>query len=249
MAEANGDCMTNATASTRGGMSYEQLCRGGLPSKYVCSGECLVEITREDTLETAEKKLVDNVEKLFLDIEIQRGVKIKKFYIGKTFAEQNQTCNKFDPLNPNTWRKEGISSRWRDHGGKDYGKDGMIVIAVITRLQVPVTDGGKPVVHQELYTLALEQRLLHHYKITKGDVRLENDTFTSGKREKKESAGHVLYVAFSFTDKEVGENNNDDELPSSGQPLDDPTAGNINQDGLESTTEQTAKMSISGKTL
>ena len=57
----------------------------------------------------------------------------------------------------------------------------MIVIAVINRDQLPV--GSKVI--QELYTLALEQRLLHHYQITKGDERLHNKTFTSGRIDKK----------------------------------------------------------------
>ena len=70
----------------------------------------------------------------------------------------------------------------------------MIVISVIAKTQVPVTDGGKSVVDQELYTLALEQRLLHYYKIIKFDDRLDNDTFTSGNSDKK---GYALYVAFS----------------------------------------------------
>ena len=76
----------------------------------------------------------------------------------------------------------------------------MIVITVITKTQVPLTlDEGNAVVNQ--YTLALEQRLLHYYKITKGDARLENDTFfTSGNADKKGSAGYALYVAFSIRD-------------------------------------------------
>ena len=55
--------------------------------------------------------------------------------------------------------KGEISSRWNDHREEEYGKDGMIVIAVSTRDQVPTTRASK--VKQELYTLALEQRLLH----------------------------------------------------------------------------------------
>ena len=69
----------------------------------------------------------------------------------------------------------------------------MIVIAVITRDQVP--EGAASKVKQKLYTLALEQRLLHYYQITKGDERLHNDTFTSGGTDNNVSAGYVLYVA------------------------------------------------------
>ena len=196
MAEGNNDRRTNVTAATRGGMSFDQLCRGEAPY-YVCDRECLVDITHRDTLETAEKKLVEKIEKLFLEIQIQKDVRINKFYIGKTYIRKTANAKKLDKFNPKTWRKEEISSRWSDHKANDYGKDGMIVIAVITKEQVPQTKEGKPaVVDQEQYTLALEQRLLHYYKITKGDVRLVNKTFTSG-TDKEGSAGYALYVAFS----------------------------------------------------
>ena len=220
MAEANDETETTntCTTATRGGMSFDQLCRGESPY-YVCDRVCLVELTHRDTLETAEKKLVEKIENLFLEIQIQKDVRINKFYIGKTFVQKKAKTKILNPLNPNTWRKEGISSRWSDHKANDYGKDGMIVIAVITKEQVPPTKEGKPaVVHQELYTLALEQRLLHYYKITKGDVRLVNKTFTCGNTDKKASAGHALYVAFSCienTGEEGMENNTESGILSS----------------------------------
>ena len=104
--------------------------------------------------------------------------------------QANQKYAKLNPLIPGNWRKEGISSRWNDHRKEEYGKNGMIVIAVITRDQVP--EGAASKVKQELYTLALEQRLLHYYQITKGDERLHNDTFTSGGTDKKRSAVYAL---------------------------------------------------------
>ena len=75
------------------------------------------------------------------------------------YAQANQKHQKLNPLNPGNWMKGEISSRWNDHREEEYGKDGMIVIAVSTRDQVPTTRASK--VKQELYTLALEQRLLH----------------------------------------------------------------------------------------
>ena len=81
----------------------------------------------------------------------------------------------------------------------------MIVIAVITRDQVP--EGAASKVKQELYTLALEQRLLHYYQITKGDERLHNDTFTSGGTDNNVSAGYVLYVALLLVKKDKEERN------------------------------------------
>ena len=218
---ANNDRRTYVTAATRGGMSFDQLCRGEDPY-YVCDRECLVDITHRDTLETAEKKLVEKIENLFLDLQIQKDVKINKFYIGKTYVPKSKSkkIKKLDEFNPKTWRKEGISSRWSDHRANDYGKDGMIVIAVITRTQVPRkrernTENVTTKLNSELYTLALEQRLLHYYKITKGDDRLDNDTFTSGGTDKKGSAGYALYVAFSCIENTDVENNVESGILSS----------------------------------
>ena len=188
--------------STRGGMSFDLLCRGDVPY-YVCDAECLVHITHEDILHTAEEKLVKKVEDMFNDLQIQKDATVDKFYIGKTFVQSTKK-GKINPLNPHTWRKGGISSRWRDHKEEDYGRDGMIVIAVITKDQVPLRE-TEPAVHQEDYTLALEQRLMHYYKITKGDKRLANKTFTSGGADKKGSAGYALYVAFSLKKNEIEE--------------------------------------------
>ncbi len=190
------------------------------PYYAVCDREYLVEITRKDTLETAEKKLVEHINKRFLGIERKRCVKIKKFHIGKIYVPAKD--KNLDPLNPDTWKKEGIDSIWSDH------KDRMIVITVITKTQVPLTQEGKRVVHQEQYTLALEQRLLHYYKITKRDKRLDNDTFTPDNPDKKLSAGFALYVTFSCVEntpaKEEEVEKNNDKLPFPGQPLEDPTA-------------------------
>ena len=232
-------------ATTRGGTSFDQLCRGDV-LYYVCDEECLVHITHEDTLHTTEEKLVKKVEDIFTDLQIQKDATVDKFYIGKTFAQSTKR-GKINPLNPHTWRKKGISSRWGDHKEEEYGRDGMIVIAVITRDQVPLRETDdpskpEPAVHQEDYTLALEQRLMHYYKITKGDKRLANKTFTSGGADKKGSAGYALYVAFSLkkneteeTEEEVTDDHTGDDSINL-QVLDKPqqSEGNYPQD--ETTT-------------
>ena len=209
------------TATTRGGMSFDLLCRGDDPY-YVCDKECLVHITRKDTLRTAEEKLFKKVEDIFTDLQIQKDATVDKFYIGKTFVQSTKK-GKINPINPSTWRKKGISSRWGDHKKEEHGRDGMIVIAVITRDQVPLrkTDDPskpEPAVHQEDYTLALEQRLMHYYKITKGDKRLANKTFTSGGADKKRSAGYALYLAMSLKKNETEE--------TEGEVTDDHTGDN-----------------------
>ncbi len=197
-----------ATATTRGGISFDQLCRGD-QSYYVCDKECLVhDISNEDTLQEVEDKLVKKIDENFQMIQISRDAQINKFYIGKTFVQiasinGHRTLN---PTEPKTWKRKGISSRWGDHKKEEYGKDGMVVIAVITKDEVPLHQNGDRVIGQEHYTLALEQRLLHYYKITRRDTRLDNETFTSGGTDKKGSAAYALYVAFSL-EPEANEDN------------------------------------------
>ena len=179
---------------TRGGISFDQLCRGE-DVYYVCDRECLVNITNRDTMEKAERKLVDKIESLFVAIETEKDVEIDKFYVGKTYVQQNQTSKKLEHLNPSTWEKDGIRSRWGTHKDRDYGKHGMIVIAVITRSQVPNTRDLIESTPQEDYALQLERRLLEYYD---KDQRLSNETLKKGRRDSKQSAGYALYVAFSY---------------------------------------------------
>ena len=105
----------------------------------------------------------------------------------------------FDPMNPNTWKKNGISSRWGTHRTEEYGKDGMIVLTAITKEAVLHRHQGS-LLHQEQYTLALEQILQHHYKLKKNDPRFANNTFTSGGTDGSKSIAYAVYIAFSLSD-------------------------------------------------
>ena len=216
-------------ANTRADITFDELCSGEKEASYVIDPKCLVEITDdEDTMATAEKKLVEKIDKRFLEILMKRGVEIKKFHIGKASVKKTVNSPMLEVLDPSTWNLKGITSRWRTHKKIANRKDGMIVIAVITQVPSDADDANK-----EKCTLALEKRLLHYYK---DDPRLDNATCAPGRSDQNKSDGYALYVTFSFTDKEVVQEN-DDEFPSPGQPLEDPTAGNISID-LESITKQ-----------
>ena len=238
----NDDKKSTCTTATRGGCSFEQLCNG--ESYYVCDRECLVHVTQLDTLQEAEDKLTEKIDTLFQDLQIQTDKEIKMFYIGKTFVRGNKKYKRrVNPLNPLTWRKQGISSRWGEHKEKEYGEDGMIVIAIITRDQVP--GGAASKVKQELYTLALEQRLLHYYQITKGDERLHNDTFTSGRSDMEGSAGYALYVAFSLSEDGEERNIHEREKDEVTDSVDDTVlslCSSNQQDNMETQHEDTVSI-------
>ena len=56
--------------------------------------------------------------------------------------------------------------------------------------------------NQQLYVLALENALITHFAYEDCDRRLANNSLQPGKLEKKVSAGHVVYMAFKYEDKE-----------------------------------------------
>ena len=205
---------TTTGGAATGKITFEELLhKGPGQESYVCDQDCLVTIAETDTMERATTNLTTKIGDLFKKIEKSSSREIEQFYIGKTFINKKST--QFDAGNIDTWGMNGISDRWSKHKNeiqktktdpktkkpvvtkKYYGKDGMIVIAVLTEAQV-LKHRSTPVVSTELYTLALEQRLLHHYKISARDPRIANRTFGSGRCVSDDKPAFVLYVAFSL---------------------------------------------------
>ena len=151
-----------------------------------------------DVLHKATDTLVKWVDDTIRDIEIQSGRKVVKFYVGKTFARQIKN-RKFDAMNPNTWRKSGISSRWRHHKQEDYGRNGMVVLTVVTKDDVP-QQSIPAFKHHEMYALALEQQLIIHYAFIRGDERLANTSTGMQQQEESRAIGYPIYMAFALDD-------------------------------------------------
>ena len=181
-----------ASRTTLGGCTFEDLCNQAELKNYVCDASCLVDLHKtnaDEVVQLLAEKLEDNIREL----EIAREGQVTKIYIGKTFIRQRRKrggghgFQQFDPMQPTTWKKNGISSRWGSH--KALGKHGLIVLTAVTRELAPVG------LNQQDYVLMLEQKLIHHYKL-KNDVRLENETSSEGARTKNLTRGYALYVAF-----------------------------------------------------
>ena len=157
-----------------------------------------------DVLHKATDTLVKWVDDTIRDIEIQSEKKVVKFYIGKTFVRQIKN-RKFDAMNPNTWRKSGISLRWRHHKQEDYGRNGMVILTVVTKDDVP-PQSIPAFKHQEMYALALEQQLIIHYAFIRGDERLANTSTHPGMQQQEESTrtiGYPIYMAFALDDSQT----------------------------------------------
>ena len=74
----------------------------------------------------------------------------------------------------------------------------MVVLATVPKAAIPKHVKS---VHQEHYTLALEQKLLHHFRLTEADPRITNNTFGTGGIGKKGSVAYALYMVFRLSDE------------------------------------------------
>ena len=184
--------------STSGGTTFEALCKEEARS-YACDYLLDLRRWREQGLIRTKKELINRVQEIMNSLQIEAGKGVEMFYIGKTFVRSSRRYGprKFDPMKQHTWRKNGISSRWRSHRETPYGRDGLVVLGVVTRDSVP----RGCTVKQEDYALALEQQLLHYYKIETGDERMANETFATGRQEEESSVGHALYMAYKLCDE------------------------------------------------
>ena len=197
--------MSQISHTTVGGGTLEEVVRG--KKTYVAQKECLIDLRNEEDIDVVKQKLLCHCEEICTHLEENSLRTINKFYIGKALITQRRKPRgkgfiKFDPMDPNTWKKNGISSRWGTHKKEDYGRDGMIVLTAITKEAVLHRHQGnkKSLPHQEQYGLALEQMLQHHYKLKKNDPRFANNTFTSGGSDKGKSIAYAVYIAFSLSD-------------------------------------------------
>ena len=181
--------------TTIGGTTFDLLCSADSVPNYAC--DAVVDLRREHGLARAKEKLTKLVRDNISSLEIGMDRQVEKFYIGKTSVQRNRRSRRFDPMKYQTWRKKGISSRWGEHKHNPYGRDGLVVLGVVNRDAIP----RRCRVDQELYALALEQQLLHHFMIEDPDDRIANETFSPGRREEQTSVGHAVYMAYALAPK------------------------------------------------
>ena len=146
-----------------------------------------------DTLIAKVKQILDLIEREGL-VRGKKTAKVNRFYIGKSYIRERKNQD-FVLGDYETWSVAGIQKRWRQHQQEEYGESGMMVIAAIGQESIP---RGVQDVTKEQYALALEQMLIHHYKLFKKDDRIANDTFTSGRTDGNSSTAYALYMAYSI---------------------------------------------------
>lgn len=181
------------SVSTIGGVPFDILCKGEI-SNYSFNLVNLVEAKDTEKkgkmdrdVKKLSKKLKDTIQSLEIGPIDYEGSAIQYYYIGKTYIHRRKKrgggYQKFNHMKDHTWRKEGISSRYKSHSTKYYGRDGLVVLAAITRDTLP--RDHLPRITQEDYALILEQRLTHHLLINERDDRVYNATFNEGRRQRK----------------------------------------------------------------
>ena len=155
-------------------------------------------VIKHQDINDAADETAKAIDKRMREIENKTGRKIGRFYIGKSYIRKRDDRTRFDEHNPNTWRADGVSERHRNHCKLGYGKNGLVVVAVITKESI--TEDCKEckyITHQEEYALTLERRLIQMYKL-KTDKRLANKGIDSGKTDQHRSVGYVVYIAFEL---------------------------------------------------
>ena len=134
------------------------------------------------------------VESLLNDIQEIYGEEFE-YTIGKTYSPKKEKVNNPNPANPNHWRKDGISGRWK----KTYKKEGytfLIAFVILTKNNIS-KDIPQAFRHQQTLALALEQQLIHHFAYVEKDNRIANKTLDTGKKSAT-YAGAVVYLAIKI---------------------------------------------------
>uniref|UniRef100_A0A1X7TZM3 Uncharacterized protein n=1 Tax=Amphimedon queenslandica TaxID=400682 RepID=A0A1X7TZM3_AMPQE len=182
--------LSTTTNASKGGCSFENILTGK-QQNYCCD----MIIKQEGSVTDRVSKLTKKIEDIIRALQIEDNI-VESFFIGKTYVPKSKKAKKFDPMKPGTWRKEGISQRWYStYIPMEY--DALIVLTVVTKDDVPDHT------NQEDYTIMLEQKLLHYYKIENYDERIQNDSFSGGRKTTGGYIGYALYMAVKFEYEEV----------------------------------------------
>ncbi|XP_061171942.1 uncharacterized protein LOC133181449 [Saccostrea echinata] len=121
-------------------------------------------------------------------------MEIEEFTVGKTHTRSKS--NRYFPVNDvDSWNLSGIRSAWKRF--RELGFHNLIVVSVVDENRIPLLNTLWPSNDTEDFTIALNQKLIHYYKITKKDKRLRNQNFGEGARKVHSQHG-VLFIAIKY---------------------------------------------------
>ena len=177
--------------------SYLDICRKDSDPGYVI--DHAVQIV-DQTIKDATRRVYERASKCIDELETGKETNVKHVYIGKTYIRRKNGHCPFDRSNTSTWSTEGIHSRYQDHLKSSYGKDGLIVLAVVTRESIPEKCAqDECFTDQEEYVLMLEKRVIEFCWLE--DPRVHNASTKPGKTDGAESEAYVVYMSFAMNGK------------------------------------------------
>lgn len=163
-----------------------------------------IEGDRPPSFTRLTKKLKTHLKNILSEIEVSRG-EINKFYIGKTYARKRKN-KAFEYEKMETWNSwEGVNDMWRELENKGY--DGMVVLCAVTENFLPFRENENAAAGKEVrlkqdslqdYVNALKQQLIHDFRFTKQDQRLDSHCFGIGNKDNDMSDAYVLVFGFKL---------------------------------------------------
>ena len=101
-----------------------------------------------------------------------------------------------DVMDPKTWDKSDLKLHWERLKRSECGRDGLIVITVITKTEIPLNYSSDQ--HKD-YVVKLEEELVNYCMFTKNDKRVQVNSAIVHKCEGRPQ-GFALYVTIRLSD-------------------------------------------------
>lgn len=166
----------------------------------------------------AKTALTKEAVKLLQKIEMKTNMPVRKFIIGRTFAEEKKNKKgeriKFELEKISTWNLDrGVDSEWKHHYEPD-GYDGLILLCAVTHDRLPLPTNGvaaknttkNKLFDQQQYALALEAQLIHYFMFVIQDTRLDKTCLYPSKLTEETPFAGVLYLAYKLrTNRDIWE--------------------------------------------
>ena len=150
---------------------------------------------RITTFRRAVNAMERQIKKVLQEEESKKNRKIYLFSIGKTYTHKTAKAYFLDPFDKSTFTMKGICNRHRAHRKTKYGKDGMVVVAIITN-DVAYKLGY---VDTEQCALDIERKLQDRFYSE--DDRLIHEDYHQGPRVQYPADGYPIYITYAFTEQ------------------------------------------------
>ena len=171
----------------------------------------LVDLGIDTSIKRMEKLLIEKMETTVRELDSHR--RIAEIYIGNTYISRKKATYgqfvPFDRLNPNTWSWNDIKQHRIKHS-KGNCRDEFVVFCAITSETMRGSGNEKT---QRNVAIAMKQRLVQYYRLTRPDRRVVNNFLFREPREEIHYA-YTIYMAVGYG------NNSEDGVKAQNKPKD-----------------------------